>query len=72
MQTQENLTVTVAVGGYVTPPLAMTWENATIYSENTAVAIGEGMLVKGVSPGTTYLLIESEYGTTLVYRVIVQ
>ena len=72
VQTQENLTVTVAVGGYVTPPLAMTWENATIYSENTAVAIGEGMLVKGVSPGTTYLLIESEYGTTLVYRVIVQ
>ena len=71
-QTQETLTVTVAVGGYVTPPLAMTWENATFYSENTAIAIGEGMLVKGVSPGTTYLLIESEYGTTLVYRVIVQ
>lgn len=64
------MTLTVKVGGYATPQEATSWGKGTIYSENNTVAVGEGILVKGVSPGETY--ITYVYNShCIVYRVIV-
>ncbi len=64
------MTLTVKVGGYATPQEATTWGQGTIYSENNTVAVGEGILVKGVSPGETYITYVHNSLCT-VYRVIV-
>lgn len=68
---RENSTVRVKVGGYATPPAAMHWTNASIYSENIDIAVSEGILVKGVSKGETYIIVEDQ-GVTVAYYVIVE
>lgn len=65
-------TVKVVVGGYGTPWGAIAWSNATIYSENTAIAIGEGTLVKGIAKGETYIILATPQGSAQAYRVIVE
>ncbi len=65
-----NATIYVKVGSYATPPACIVWTDSTILSQNTAIAIGEGLTVKGISPGTTYILITTRVGATAVYRVI--
>ena len=65
-------TLRVDVGDYVTPYAAMSWQDCRIYSQNTNIAIGEGNLVKGVSKGETYVVVESELGTTTGYVIIVE
>ena len=67
-----NKTLKVKVGEYVTPPPANIWTGIKIYSQNTNVAVGEGVLVKGVSPGTTYIIVEEKLGLTSAFRVIVE
>ncbi len=67
-----NKTLTIKVGEYVTPPPANIWTGIKIYSQNTNIAIGEGVLVKGVSPGTTYIIVEEKLGLTSAFRVIVE
>ena len=64
------MTLNTTVGGLVTPPAASTWGTGTIYSQNTNVAIAEGLLVRGVSVGETYIAYESD-GLCVVYRVVV-
>lgn len=68
----QTSTVYVKVGEYVTPTAATVWNDVTIYSENTAIAVGEGMLVKGIAPGETYVLIKTRGSMTAAYRVIVE
>ena len=65
-------TLRVDVGDYVTPYAAMSWQDCRIYSQNTNIAIGEGNLVKGVSKGETYVVVESELGATAGYVIIVE
>jgi hypothetical protein len=66
-------TITLTVGEKVLTQSASTWSNCKIYSQNTAVAVGENLLIKGVSPGVTYVVVAAnEFGTTaVVYKVIV-
>ena len=56
----------------VTPQAASVWEDVTIYSENTAIAIGEGVLVKGVSKGDTYIVVKTRGNMASAYHVIVE
>ncbi|MBQ7800292.1 MAG: hypothetical protein IJ370_07340 [Oscillospiraceae bacterium] len=70
--TLRNRTLTVSVGGYVSPPPASVWDGLTIYSQNTDVAVAEGNVVKGVSRGTTYIIVESKNGTTAAFCVVVE
>ena len=65
-------TLNVKVGEKTTPMAADTWENATIYSQDTGIAVGEGLTVKGVAKGETYVIVESKQGSTLAYYVIVE
>lgn len=65
-------TLRVKVGGYITPSAASTWKNVNIYSENANIAVGEGLMVKGVSSGETYVIVESYLGSTSAYYVIVE
>ncbi|MBQ5910676.1 MAG: hypothetical protein IIW94_01540 [Clostridia bacterium] len=67
-----NKTISVSVGDYITPPPALVWDNVTIYSQNTNIAVGENGLVKGVSPGTTYIIVESELGSSSAFCVVVK
>lgn len=67
-----NKTLKVKVGEYITPPPANVWEGIKIYSQDTNIAIGEGVLVKGVSPGTTYIIVEEKLGLTSAFKVIVE
>ena len=67
-----NSTLYVDVGGYVTPPPATVWSDIKIYSQDTSIAVGEDLLVKGVSPGTTYIIVESRLGISSAFRVIVE
>lgn len=69
----ENATLNLKVGESRTPPAAIVWSNIVIYSQDTSIAIGEGSVVKGVSPGETYIIVETEGGRgTAAYRVIVE
>ncbi|MBQ1186346.1 MAG: hypothetical protein IIX54_01480 [Clostridia bacterium] len=67
-----NSTLNVSVGDYITPPPALVWDNVTIYSQDTSIAIGEGSLVRGVSAGTTYIIVESELGSASAFCVVVK
>lgn len=62
----------VKVGEKTTPMAASTWSNATIYSQDTGIAVGEGLTVKGVAKGETYVIVESKEGSTVAYYVIVE
>ncbi len=65
-------TIRLKVGEFATPSAASVWGDVTIYSQDTSIAIGEGILVKGVSRGETYILIESAVGSTTAYYIIVE
>lgn len=70
-----NKTVYVREGGYISLPAATMWQNAGevyIYSEDTSIAVGESPLVKGVSKGTTYVVVESSLGSSTAYCVVVE
>lgn len=66
----ELMTLEVTVGGYATPHQATTWGGGVIYSQDTTIAVGEGFLVKGVSPGETYVIYEYN-GHAIAYRILV-
>lgn len=68
----QNKTLYVNVGEYVTPPPASIWGDVTIYSQDTTVAVGEGILVKGVSKGTTYIIVESRLGSAAAFCIVVK
>lgn len=70
--TLSTKTVTVKEGGLASLPCALAWSNIEIYSENTAIAVGEGSLIRGVKKGTTFVIAQSQYGTTASYRIIVE
>lgn len=65
-------TIRIAKGGLSTPPAATVWTNCKVLSQNTAVAIGEGCMVKGVAKGETYIVLIGGTGISQVYRVIVE
>ena len=67
-----NATLRVKVGEYVTPSAASVWGNVTIYSQDTSIAVGEGILVKGIAKGETYIVVESAVGSSSVYYIIVE
>lgn len=70
-----NKTIYVGVGEYATLSAAQMWQNVgpvTIYSEDTSIAVGESPLVKGVSKGTTFVVVESSLGSASSYCVVVE
>lgn len=62
----------VKVGGMVS--LNPHDTNIVIYSEDTSIAVAEGLLVKGVSPGTVYVVSVDKdwHHTTAAYLIIVE
>jgi len=64
------MTKYVKVGEYVSLPSA--WDNYVLYSENTLVALPEGNLVKGISPGSTYVIKAASKNVHNVYLIIVE
>jgi hypothetical protein len=64
------MTKTVKVGAYISLPSA--WDNYVIYSENTNIALPEGNLVKGISPGSTYVVKAAAKNVCTVYLIIVE
>jgi glutamine phosphoribosylpyrophosphate amidotransferase len=62
----------VKVGGMVS--LNSHDTNIVIYSEDTSIAVAEGLLVKGVSPGTVYVVSVDKdwHHTTAAYLIIVE
>lgn len=68
--TRKISTIKVKVGEYAAPHIA--WTNYRLYSENTDIAVGEGVLIKGVSKGETYVILEAATGNTQAYYVIVE
>lgn len=70
-----NKTVYVRVGEYATLSAAQMWQNAgpiTIYSGDTSIAVGESPMVKGISKGTTFVVVESFLGSATAYCVVVE
>lgn len=67
-----NKTIRVKVGEYATPGAAGVWSNVKIYSQNTNIAVGEPPLVKGVSKGETYVIVEAATGMADAYYIIVE
>lgn len=65
-------TIRVKVGEYATPSAAITWTDCTIYSQDTAIAIGEGPLVKGVAKGETYIVVAVSERMCQPYYIIVE
>lgn len=62
-------TKNVSVGGKVS---ISAWLNSTLYSQDTGIALAEGMIITGVSKGTTYVVVESSLGLRQVYKIIVE
>lgn len=67
---RSNRTKRIKVGEKVS--LSTVWNDAVVYSENTEIAVGEGTLVKGVSPGTTYVIIATSKNVSTAYCIIVE
>ena len=63
-------TKTVKVGEHIS--LSTAWNNYVLYSEDTSIAIPEGTLIKGVSPGETYVVMAVSKDMTQVYYIIVE
>ena len=63
--------ITVRVGEYTTTQASSVWQDCTIYSKDSRIAIGEGLLINGVSVGDTYVLVVSDTGSTTAYHVTV-
>ena len=68
----ETSTIRIKAGEYATPSAAMTWPNVTLYSQNTDIAVGDGLMVKGISKGETYILVKTAGAMAQPYRVIVE
>lgn len=66
---KEVMTRTIEVGGKVG---ISAWQDSTLYSQDTGIASVEGMIVSGVSEGTTYVVVESQLGLRQVYKIIVK
>lgn len=64
------MTRTVKVGEYTSLPSA--WDDYVIYSEDTRIALPEGNLIKGVAPGTTYIVKAASKNVLQVYLIIVE
>ncbi len=67
-----NSTIRVPLGGYASVNTA--WPDIVIYSQDTGIAVGEGLLIKGVSKGTTYIVVTPEGANKVgsAYYVIVE
>ncbi len=68
--TKINKTKKVKVGEYIS--LSTVWTDAVVYSQDASIAVGEGSLVKGVSPGTTYVIIAPSKNVSSTYYIIVE
>lgn len=68
----DAMTLRMAVGGKATPMAASIWAGSAIYSENTAVAVGENGMVVGIAKGETHVVVVSPQGSTQIYKVIVE
>ena len=68
--TVRNHTKHVKVGEYISLPSS--WDNYVLYSENTGIALPEDNLVKGVSPGSTYVVKAASKSVCTVYLIIVE
>ena len=64
------MTRTVKVGEYTSLPSA--WDDYVLYSEDTHIALPEGNLIKGVAPGTTYIVKAASKNVLQVYLIIVE
>lgn len=69
-QQLELMTLKVAVGEYTAPREAATFRSGVIYSQNTDIALPEGLMIKGIAPGETYIIYDYD-GLVSAYRVIV-
>lgn len=65
-------TLHVKIGQYAAPQAASVWGDVKIYSQNTDIVVGEDCLVKGVSKGETYVIVESGTGSAVAYYVVVE
>lgn len=70
VQMLELMTLEVAVGEYTAPREASSFRSGVIYSQNTDVALPEGLMIKGIAPGETYIIYDAD-GLITAYRVIV-
>lgn len=70
--TQRLNTITLRVGEKRTPSAASVWTGSEIFSQNTGVAVADGIIVKGVAKGETYIVVEAPTGMTQVYKVVVE
>lgn len=66
---QKLKTLKTTVGGKVS--ISTAWQDYTILSQNTAVAVADGKIICGVSQGTTYVVVVSSLGLRTVYKVVV-
>ena len=64
------MTRTVKVGEYTSLPSA--WDDYVLYSEDTHIALPEGNLIKGVAPGSTYVVKAASKNVSQVYLIIVE
>lgn len=64
------MTRTVKVGEYTSLPSA--WDDYVLYSEDTRIALPEGNLIKGVAPGSTYVVKAASKNVLQVYLIIVE
>lgn len=67
---QRTRTETVAVGGKVS--IALILSGSTIYSQDTGIAVADGLIITGISKGTTYIVAESPLGLRNVFKIIVE
>ncbi len=71
-KSQRNLrTLEIKVGEKITPPPAAIWEDCEIFSQNTAVAKAQGIVIEGISKGETYVVVEAATGMSQVFMVVV-
>lgn len=68
--TARLMTRTVKVGEYTS--LVGVWDDYVIYSEDTRIALPEGNLIKGVAPGSTYVVQAVSKHVSQVYLIIVE
>ena len=65
-------TIRLKVGQSIVPFATQVWTEATIYSQDTSIAVGDGTAVTGVSKGETYVIVEATLGLAQAYYVIVE
>lgn len=70
-QRLDLMTLRVAVGEFTAPREASTFRAGVIYSQNTDVVLPDGLIIKGIAPGETYIIYDND-GLVTAYRVIVE